>query len=123
MSISQNLKVNGAIVVSTPQDIALLDARRGIEMFTKVNVPILGLVQNMSSFTCTKCGNVDHVFGKSGVERLAKEYKCDILCDVPLNVNIQLKSDSGDPICLDKQNPLSQIFKEMGKNLLNKLNL
>lgn len=123
LSISQNLKLDGALVVSTPQDIALLDARRGIEMFTKVNVPILGLVQNMSSYVCTKCGHVDHIFGSDGVQRLAREYKCDVIGDVPLNASVRAKSDDGQPICLDSQNPTADVFRSMTKKLIEKLKL
>lgn len=120
LSISQNLKVDGAIVVSTPQDIALLDARRGIEMFTKVNVPILGLVQNMSSFECTKCGHIEHIFGEEGVQRLADEYKCDLLGNIPLNVDVRVKSDKGVPSILDPKSPVTPIFQQIARKLIDK---
>jgi ATP-binding protein involved in chromosome partitioning len=127
LSISQHLKLNGAVVVSTPQDVALLDARRGVEMFRRVNVPILGLVQNMSSFACSKCGHVDHVFGEAGVQRLAQELQCDLLGDVPLNTEIRRSSDSGVPVCLvDKQQQHQQqadVFHDICQKLLLKLNL
>ncbi|CAF0784925.1 unnamed protein product [Brachionus calyciflorus] len=107
LSISQNLKLNGAVIVSTPQDIALLDARRGVEMFNKVNVPILGLVQNMSTFQCPKCNHEENIFGKDGVEKLANEIKCDVLGELPLNREIREKSDTGEPISINLVNKLS----------------
>jgi ATP-binding protein involved in chromosome partitioning len=92
-------------------------------MFTKVDVPILGLVQNMSSFVCTNCGHEHHLFGKEGVQRLADEYKCDVLCDVPLNVLVRETCDQGQPACLDAQNPVFPHFKLMATKLLDKLSL
>lgn len=100
LSISQNLKLNGVVVVSTPQDIALLDARRAIEMFKKVNVNPLGLVQNMSSFSCSKCGHVDHIFGENGAKQLAEKLNIPFLGDVVLNGEIRAASDMGQPICV-----------------------
>eukprot|EP00899_Mesostigma_viride_P020310 jgi/Mesvir1/28280/Mv04804-RA.1 len=79
LSISQSVQLSGAVVVSTPQDIALIDARRAITMFNKVNVPILGLVQNMSHFECPSCGHQEHIFGKEGVTRLCRELGVDLL--------------------------------------------
>ena len=78
VSISQNLKLNGSVIVTTPQDIALLDARRAVEMFNKVNVKTIGLVQNMSFFCCSKCGNKEYIFGRDGAAKLAKEIGCTI---------------------------------------------
>lgn len=123
LSITQHLKLNGALVVSTPQDVALLDARRGVEMFNKVNVPILGLVQNMSSFVCSNCGHVDHVFGQNGVNRLAQELGCELLADVPLNTQIRLDSDSGVPVSLKHDSPIADLFKNLCQKLIVKLNL
>ncbi|XP_060569949.1 iron-sulfur protein NUBPL-like isoform X2 [Ruditapes philippinarum] len=79
LSLSQNIPIDGAVIVSTPQDIALLDARRGAEMFYKVNVPVLGMVQNMSVYVCPKCGHMEHVFGEDGAHKLAEEMKIDLL--------------------------------------------
>lgn len=92
-------------------------------MFTKVNVPILGLVQNMSSYSCTNCGHVEHIFGSEGVKRLADEYKCEVIGDVPLNAGVRLKSDEGQPICLDAQSPAAGVFRLIGRNLLDKLKI
>jgi ATP-binding protein involved in chromosome partitioning len=119
LSISQNLKVNGAIIVSTPQDIALLDARRAIEMFKKVNVKILGLVQNMSSFSCSNCGHVDHIFGEGGAKKLASQVDCDYLGDVVLNTEIRRSSDAGEPISiLNESHPGSIAYKSICEKII-----
>lgn len=100
LSISQLISVTGAVIVSTPQDIALLDARRGAEMFRKVDIPVLGLVQNMSVFCCPKCGHEEHIFGKDGAAEMAQELDVDVLGDVPLNLQIRLGADKGQPVVL-----------------------
>ncbi|XP_072292287.1 iron-sulfur cluster transfer protein NUBPL isoform X2 [Eucyclogobius newberryi] len=98
LSISQNVPVAGAVIVSTPQDIALLDARRGAEMFNKVHVPVLGLVQNMSVFQCPNCQHQTHIFGSDGAKNLALTLGVPFLGDVPLHLSIRETSDSGKPV-------------------------
>ncbi|XP_040188224.1 iron-sulfur protein NUBPL isoform X1 [Rana temporaria] len=98
LSISQNIPISGAVIVSTPQDIALLDARRGAEMFKKVNVPVLGIVQNMSVFRCPKCNHETHIFGEDGARQLAASMGLDILGDIPLHISIRETCDMGKPI-------------------------
>lgn len=98
ITISQRLSLTGAVVVSTPQDLALIDARRGVTMFRKVNVPILGIVENMSWFVCGNCGSEAHVFGTGGAERTAADMGLDVLGKVPLHVAIRETSDAGCPI-------------------------
>ncbi|XP_069772824.1 iron-sulfur cluster transfer protein NUBPL isoform X2 [Narcine bancroftii] len=98
LSISQNIPISGAIIVSTPQDIALLDALRAAKMFRKVSVPVLGIVQNMSVFQCPKCKHETHIFGAEGAKGLAAELELDVLGDIPLHVNIREMSDKGQPI-------------------------
>ncbi|XP_017921925.1 PREDICTED: iron-sulfur protein NUBPL isoform X1 [Capra hircus] len=98
LSVSQNIPISGAVIVSTPQDIALMDAHRGAEMFRKVHVPVLGLVQNMSVFQCPKCKHKTHIFGADGARRLARTLDLDILGDIPLHLNIREASDTGQPI-------------------------
>ena len=111
LSLSQNLKLDGAVIVSTPQEVALLDARRGIEMFRKVNVPILGIMQNMSSFSCSNCGHIEHIFGEEGARNLAKEFGVEFLADVPLYGAIRQAGDSGAPIVVSSpQHPASLAF-------------
>ncbi|NXW78378.1 NUBPL protein, partial [Hirundo rustica] len=102
LSVSQNIPIAGAVIVSTPQDVALLDARKGAEMFRKVHVPVLGLVQNMSVFQCPKCKHETHIFGADGVRDLAKTLGLDILGDVPLHINIRETCDSGQPVVVSQ---------------------
>ncbi|XP_036132034.1 iron-sulfur protein NUBPL [Molossus molossus] len=98
LSVSQNIPISGAVIVSTPQDIALMDAHKGAEMFRKVHVPVLGLVQNMSVFQCPKCKHKTHIFGADGARKLAQILDLDILGDIPLHLNIREASDIGQPI-------------------------
>ncbi|KAM4541250.1 iron-sulfur cluster transfer protein NUBPL isoform 1-T1 [Fundulus diaphanus] len=100
LSITQNISIAGAVIVSTPQDVALLDARRGAEMFKKVNVPVLGLVQNMSVFQCPNCHHQTHIFGSNGARQLAETIGVKFLGDVPLHLNIREMSDKGQPIVI-----------------------
>ncbi|XP_058085529.1 iron-sulfur protein required for NADH dehydrogenase, mitochondrial isoform X4 [Magnolia sinica] len=98
LSISQGLQLSGALIVSTPQDVALIDARRGANMFRKVEVPILGLVENMSCFRCPHCGEESYIFGRGGARRTADEMDMDFLGEIPLEVDIRRTSDEGNPI-------------------------
>ena len=97
LSISQRAPVTGVVIVTTPQDIALIDARRGIAMFEKVGVPILGVVENMAVYRCTQCGHEEHIFGAGGGQRMAEEYKVDYLGGLPLSLSIREQADSGCP--------------------------
>ncbi|KAK3125165.1 hypothetical protein QOZ80_7BG0601140 [Eleusine coracana subsp. coracana] len=98
LSMSQRLRLSGALIVSTPQDIALIDARRGANMFRKVQVPILGLVENMSCFKCPKCGDESYIFGMGGARRTAEEMDVELLGEIPLEISIRTGSDEGKPI-------------------------
>uniref|UniRef100_A0A3P9KPC9 Iron-sulfur cluster transfer protein NUBPL n=1 Tax=Oryzias latipes TaxID=8090 RepID=A0A3P9KPC9_ORYLA len=98
LSITQNIPIAGAVIVSTPQDIALLDARRGAEMFKKMNVPVLGLVENMSVFQCPNCNHQTHIFGSEGARRLAETLGVAFLGDIPLHLSIRETSDVGQPV-------------------------
>ncbi|KAL4434042.1 hypothetical protein ABPG75_000483 [Micractinium tetrahymenae] len=98
LSISQRLSLSGAVIVTTPQDIALLDARRGCTMFRKVNVPILGIVENMSWFICVNCGHESHPFGSGGAEKAAADMDMELLGKIPLNISIREAADEGAPI-------------------------
>lgn len=102
ITVSQRLALSGAVIVSTPQDLALLDARRGVTMFRKVAVPILGIVENMSYFVCGGCGAEAHVFGHGGAVRTAAEMGMDVLGEVPLLIDIREASDAGEPIVTAK---------------------
>lgn len=100
LTMAQKVKLSGAIIVSTPQDIALLDARKGIEMFRKTGVPVLGIVENMSTYICPQCGHEDHIFGHGGAQREAKKLATTFLGEIPLHPDIRLKSDEGKPACI-----------------------
>ena len=97
LTLSQKAKVSGAVIVTTPQDIALLDARKGIEMFAKVGIPVLGIVENMAVHVCSECGHREHIFGAEGGERIAGEYGVDLLGALPLALSIREQTDSGRP--------------------------
>ncbi|CAL4917980.1 unnamed protein product [Urochloa decumbens] len=100
LSMSQRLRLSGALIVSTPQDIALIDARRGANMFRKVQVPILGLVENMSCFKCPKCGEESYIFGEGGAKKTAEEMDMKLLGEIPLEISIRTGSDEGKPIVI-----------------------
>jgi ATP-binding protein involved in chromosome partitioning len=122
LTMSQNIPIDGAVIVTTPQDIALLDARKGAEMFRKVNVPVLGIVQNMSTYKCPKCGHEEHIFGKDGARALAQDVNIDVLVDIPLHTEIRQTSDEGNPIVVSKPNGVQAFaFKELAKKVLAKL--
>ena len=102
LTLAQTVPLSGAVIVSTPQDIALIDARKGIGMFEKVNVPILGILENMSSFVCPNCEHESHIFGKDGAKEEAKKLDVDFLGDIPLHIDIRTTSDDGLPIVVTK---------------------
>ena len=97
LSMSQKVPVTGAVIVTTPQDIALIDARKGLKMFEKVNIPILGIVENMSIHICSKCGHEEHIFGTGGGEQMGKDYNVEFLGSLPLELAIREMADSGKP--------------------------
>lgn len=98
LSLAQSTRLNGALIVTTPQDLALADAVKGIEMFKKVGVPLLGVVENMSIHVCTKCGHEEPLFGSGGGERLAADYSVNVLGRLPLDITIREQTDSGHPV-------------------------
>ena len=117
LTFAQEIKVDGAIIVSTPQEVALLDVKRGINMFDKLKVPILGLVDNMSFFE-TDEGKKYNIFGEDGVEKVAKDYKKEFLGKIPINIDLRVAADSGKPLV--EENPehkISKIFKEIAKKV------
>ncbi|XP_074886414.1 iron-sulfur cluster transfer protein NUBPL isoform X4 [Buteo buteo] len=122
LSVSQNIPVAGAVIISTPQDVALLDARKGAEMFRKVHVPVLGLVQNMSVFQCPKCKHETHIFGADGVRDLAKTLGLDILGDIPLHVNIRETCDSGQPVVISQpQSDAAKAYLKIAMEIVRRL--
>ena len=100
LTLTQKIPLSGVVIVSTPQDIALIDARRGLNMFRKVNVPILGIVENMSYYTCPQCGHEAHIFGHGGAEAEALRLDAAFLGAIPLDLAIRTTSDKGDPIVI-----------------------
>ena len=98
LTLAQKAEVDGAIIVSTPQDVALLDARKGIDMFKQLNVPILGMIENMSTHICSQCGHEEHIFGHGGVAAEAEKLGVPLLAEVPLDLQIRLAADGGAPV-------------------------
>lgn len=98
LTMAQRLPVSGAVIITTPQDIALLDARKGLRMFEKVNVPVIGIIENMSTHVCTECGHEEHIFGEGGARRMAEDAGTELLGELPLDIRIRTGSDSGQPI-------------------------
>lgn len=118
LTLSQKVPVTGAVIVTTPQDIALLDARKGLKMFEKVGIPILGVVENMAVHVCSNCGHAEHIFGQGGGERMAKEYDVDYLGGLPLDIRIREQTDSGRPtVVADPDGPVAQIYKQIARRI------
>ncbi|RCK54484.1 Iron-sulfur protein IND1 [Candida viswanathii] len=120
LSIGQLLQITGAIIVSTPQDIALIDAVKGITMFNKINIPIIGMVQNMSHFICPNCNHESHIFKSKGAEKVASENHLKLLGSIPLNEEICIQSDSGKPIVVsDPKSPVSQPYFDIAQSIVD----
>jgi len=116
LGLAQDIKPNGAIIVSTPQDLALLDARKGVRMFEKVDIPVLGLIENMAVFTCPDCGSSHHIFGEGGAKRDAAKLDIEYLGAAPLNMAIRKSGDDGIPVSvLDTE--ISHVFLALAKKL------
>jgi ATP-binding protein involved in chromosome partitioning len=122
LTLAQKVPVAGAIIVTTPQDIALLDARKGFKMFEKVEVPILGVVENMSIHICSECGHEEHIFGDGGGKRMAEDYGVQCLGSLPLELRIREEADSGKPtVVADPEARASQIYREIARKAAAKL--
>jgi len=114
LSLAQSVPVTGSVIVTTPQDVALLDANRGIEMFRKVGIPILGVVENMGLHICSECGHLEHIFGEGGAERIAQDYKVNVLGSLPLDSAIRERSDEGIPIvAADAYGKVADIYRNI----------
>ncbi|MGB3314187.1 MAG: Mrp/NBP35 family ATP-binding protein [Albidovulum sp.] len=119
MTLCQKAEVAGAIIVSTPQDVALLDARKGIDMFAKMDTPILGLIENMAVHVCSQCGHEEHIFGHGGVRAEAEKLGAPLLAEVPLHLDIRVAADGGAPIVVSKPNtPQARAFRDLAKRLI-----
>jgi len=118
LTLSQRVPMTGAVVVTTPQDIALLDAKKGIKMFEKVGVPILGIVENMAVHVCSNCKHVEHIFGADGGRKLAEEYAMDYLGALPLDIQIRLQADSGQPtVVSDPAGEVAAIYMAVARKV------
>ena len=122
LTLSQRVPMTGAVIVTTPQDIALLDAKKGIKMFEKVGVPILGIVENMAVHVCSNCGHVEHIFGQDGGKKMAAEYGMDYLGALPLDINIRLQADNGRPtVVADPDGDVAAIYKAVARQVALKI--
>ncbi|GAB4516670.1 MAG: Mrp/NBP35 family ATP-binding protein [Roseibium sp.] len=119
MTLGQKFVVDGAIIVSTPQDVALLDARKGISMFHQMQVPIIGMIENMSTHICSNCGHEEHVFGHGGVAAEAAKLGVPLLAEVPLHLNIRVAADGGTPIAIQTPDaPEAAVFRKLARDLV-----
>ena len=122
LTLAQKVPVTGAVIVTTPQDIALLDARKGLKMFEKVGIPILGIVENMSTHICSKCGHAEPIFGAGGGERMSQDYGVDLLGQLPLDIGIRQQADSGKPtVVSDPDGEVTAIYKAIARKVAVKI--
>jgi len=122
LSLAQKVPVTGAVIVTTPQDIALIDARKGLKMFEKVNIPILGIVENMSIHICSKCGHEEHIFGQGGGERMGKDYDVDFLGSLPLEMAIREMTDTGKPTVVGAPDSrTAEIYRSIARRVAVKI--
>ncbi len=122
LTLSQKVPVTGAVIVTTPQDIALIDARKGLKMFEKVSVPILGIVENMSTHVCSNCGHEERIFGSGGAERMCKDYGVDLLGQLPLDIRIREQADSGKPtVVADPDGRAAATYREIARKVAAKI--
>ncbi|AIO40840.1 iron-sulfur cluster carrier protein ApbC [Burkholderia sp. AU19243] len=118
LTLAQRVPVTGAVIVTTPQDIALLDAKKGLKMFEKVGIPILGIVENMSIHVCSNCGHEEHIFGAGGAERMAKDYGVHVLGSLPLDIAIRERADSGTPtVVAEPDGALARRYREIARGV------
>ena len=119
LTLAQKVPVSGAVIVTTPQDIALLDAEKGIEMFRKVNIPVIGVVENMAMHTCSQCGHSEHIFGEGGGERIAQDYQTELLGALPLDRTIREQVDSGNPsVVAEPDGAVAAIYRDIARKVI-----
>ncbi len=124
LTLAQKVPVSGAVIVTTPQDIALLDARKGLKMFEKVEVPVLGVVENMSIHICSECGHAEHIFGQGGGEKMCELHNVDFLGALPLDIDIRINADDGHPsVADDPESKASHIYRDIARRTAAKLSL
>jgi ATP-binding protein involved in chromosome partitioning len=124
LTLAQKIPVCGAVIVTTPQDVALLDARKGIEMFYKVKIPVLGIIENMSVHVCSHCGNREPIFGLGGGQKIAREYDVSLLGQLPLTKSIREQADSGCPtVVAEPQSDIAMLYRQIAKKIAARLSL
>ena len=122
LTLAQQVPVTGAVIVTTPQDIALIDARKGLKMFEKVGVPILGLVENMAIHVCSKCGHAEHIFGSGGAQKMAQQYGVDVIGSLPLDIRIREQADSGNPtVVAEPDSDIADAYKAIARKVAVKI--
>ncbi|MFA6921166.1 MAG: iron-sulfur cluster carrier protein ApbC [Gallionella sp.] len=122
LTLSQKVPVTGAVIVTTPQDIALLDARKGLKMFEKVGIKIIGIVENMSTHICSKCGHEEHIFGAGGGEKMCADYNTEFLGGLPLDITIREQADSGKPtVVADPDGNIAKVYKQIARRVAVKV--
>jgi ATP-binding protein involved in chromosome partitioning len=122
LSLAQKVPVTGAVIVTTPQDIALMDARKGLKMFEKVGIKIVGIVENMSTHICSKCGHEEHIFGAGGGEKMCADYKVEFLGGLPLDISIREQADSGTPtVVADPDGQIAKTYKQIARRIAVKV--
>ncbi|MBL4638463.1 MAG: iron-sulfur cluster carrier protein ApbC [Proteobacteria bacterium] len=118
LTLSQKVPVSGAVIITTPQDISLLDARKALKMFEKVNVPVLGIIENMSTHICSQCGHEEHIFGAGGGDRMAQQYNVDMLGNIPLDIKIREGADSGHPtVVSDPDSDIALSYRTIARRI------
>ncbi len=124
LTLAQKVPVTGSVVVTTPQDLALIDAKKGIEMFRKVDIPVLGVIENMAVHICSNCGHTEHLFGEGGGSRMAEMYNVDLLGSLPLSMMIREQADSGKPtVIAEPESQITMIYRDMARHLSAELSL
>ncbi len=122
LSLAQKVPVTGAVIVTTPQDIALMDARKGLKMFEKVGIKIVGIVENMSTHICSKCGHEEHIFGSGGGEKMCADYNTEFLGGLPLDISIREQTDSGNPtVVADPDGKIAKVYKQIARRIAVKV--
>ena len=122
LTLAQKVPVTGAVIVTTPQDIALIDARKGLKMFEKVGIPIIGIVENMSTHLCSKCGHEEHIFGAGGAEKMCKDFSAEFLGALPLDIRIREQTDSGKPtVVADPDGAIAEIYRRIARRIAVKI--
>jgi ATP-binding protein involved in chromosome partitioning len=122
LTLAQKVPVTGAVIVTTPQDIALMDARKGLKMFEKVGIKIVGIVENMSTHICSKCGHEEHIFGAGGGEKMCSDYNVEFLGGLPLDIRIREQADSGNPtVVADPDGSIAKVYKQIARRIAVKV--